>query len=362
MHQTFLGGAQVAGALIDQALQFFAAALAQAGQAPALVEKQYQEHQAQPHGRRCQGGMATVFGSHQRAAQQVQGPAIGWQRQRLPEIVRRKRRPLHADQAAVVADVGQYLVLQRGQRLFVILPGGGQLGAIVGRQGLQLAVAPARLVGDEDDATGITDQQDIAALLPFAFQFREFELDHHRAEECTVRVGHRTGKKVAGYAAGDAYGVEAPGALALGLLEIGAKTVILAHVAAGRAPVAGCHRQAGAIEQLQGRGIGCAIDAFELVVQGILGGRIDRPGQGVDQFRIQRQHGRQGTVAFDQGVQGVGVQAQLHIGPCGILDQRPLLGLAHRPAGREQGAGEDQQNDEGQAQGTGGDMHVYGPL
>ncbi|MNM79057.1 hypothetical protein D3C81_909780 [compost metagenome] len=48
LHQAFLGGAQVAGTLFYKLFEFFATALTQFGQAPALVEKQQQEHQGQP--------------------------------------------------------------------------------------------------------------------------------------------------------------------------------------------------------------------------------------------------------------------------------------------------------------------------
>jgi hypothetical protein len=54
--------------------------------------------------------------------------------------------------------------------LLVVLTGFGQLGTVGARERLQLAVAPAVLVGDEGDATGVADQQHIAALAPFAFQ------------------------------------------------------------------------------------------------------------------------------------------------------------------------------------------------
>ncbi|MNS66725.1 hypothetical protein D3C72_999510 [compost metagenome] len=48
LHQTLLGGAQVAGAFFYQSFEFFATALTQFGQAPALIEEQQQEHQGQP--------------------------------------------------------------------------------------------------------------------------------------------------------------------------------------------------------------------------------------------------------------------------------------------------------------------------
>ncbi|MNE72482.1 hypothetical protein D3C80_1684300 [compost metagenome] len=156
---------------------------------------------------------------------------------------------------------------QRDERLLVVLARGLELGTIGVRQGFQQAIAPARLVGDKHDAAGIAYQQRVGALAPFALQFRKFELHHHGAEKLAAIVGDRTRQKVAGNPAGHTHRIEAPGTLAASLAEIGAKAVVVADVAAGQAPVAGGHRKAGAIEQLEGGRLCRAVDFFEFAVQ-----------------------------------------------------------------------------------------------
>ena len=44
LHQTVLRGAQIAGAFFDQLFEFFAVALTDFRQAPALIEEQQQKH------------------------------------------------------------------------------------------------------------------------------------------------------------------------------------------------------------------------------------------------------------------------------------------------------------------------------
>ncbi|MNZ67683.1 hypothetical protein D3C78_859380 [compost metagenome] len=360
LHQPLLGGAQLTGALLDLALELLPAALAQAGQAQALADEQRSEHQAQPHGGGAEGGIATV-GGHLRLAQQMQGPVFTFQRQAFPQVLGAALRALHAAEGAVVGKAGQHLVLQRHQRLLVVLTGFGQFGTVGTTEWLQFAVAPAVLVGDEGDAAGIADQQDVAALAPLAFQLGKLQLHHHGAEEAAMLVVHRAGEEVARHATGHAHGVEAATALAAGLLEVGAETVVGAHVAAGQTPVAGGDGQAGAVEQFEGGGVGGAIDAFELAVQGVLHRFADRATQGGDQFRVQRQHGGQGAVAVDQRVQGIGIQAQLLAGTLGVGFHGLALGLVHGPTGAEGGAQHDQQGDQPQTQGANGKGHGADP-
>ncbi|MNJ43875.1 hypothetical protein D3C77_389010 [compost metagenome] len=192
LHQTFLGRAQVAGTFLDQALELFAAALAQAGQAQPLADEQQGEHQAQPHRRRSEGCIATVV-ADLRLAQQVQGPALGFQWQAFPQVFGAASRPLHAGQGAVLVEAAEHLMLQRHQRLLVVLAGSGKFGVVGAAQGLEFAIAPAVLVGDENDPAGIADQQDVGALAPFALKLREFQLDHHGAEKAAVFIHHRAG-------------------------------------------------------------------------------------------------------------------------------------------------------------------------
>ncbi|MNR03392.1 hypothetical protein D3C85_1192820 [compost metagenome] len=113
------------------------------------------------------------------------------------------------------------------------MAGGLEFGVIAVAQRFQVAIAPARLVGDEDDPASIADQQRVVALAPFAFQFRKLQFHHHRAEELAVVVGDGAGQEVTGNAAGHPNRVKAPGALGAGLAEVGAETVIVADVTAG---------------------------------------------------------------------------------------------------------------------------------
>ncbi len=219
---------------------------------------------------------------------------------------------------------------------------------------MQLAVTPAVLVGDERDAAGIADQQDVAALAPFTFELGELQLDHHGAEEAALFIVHRTRQEVARHAAGHADGVETPTALAASLFEVGAKAVVGTYIGGRQAPVAGGDGQACAVQQLQGGGVGGAIDAFELAVQGVLHLFGNRAAEGGDQLRVQRQYRRQCTVTLDQGMQGVGVQAQLLARSTGVGFHCLALGLVHGPACTEAGADQDQQDDQNQAQGAEG--------
>ncbi|MNO92393.1 hypothetical protein D3C76_839670 [compost metagenome] len=107
LHQAFLGGAQVAGTLFYKLFEFFAAALAQFGQAPALGEKQQQKHQRQPDTRRSERGVAAVFEGNLRAAQQVQGPAFGGQRQGFPQVIGRAVGAIDPCQVAVFVEAAQ---------------------------------------------------------------------------------------------------------------------------------------------------------------------------------------------------------------------------------------------------------------
>ena len=251
-------------------------------------------------------------------------------------------------------------MLQRHQRLLVVLACFGQFGTVGTTERLQLAVTPAVLVGNEGDAAGVAYQQDVAALAPLAFKLGELQLHHHGAEEAAMLVVHRAGEEVARHATGHAHGVKAATALAAGLLEVGPEAVVGTDVAAGQPPVAGGDGQAGAVKQFERGGICGAVDAFELAVQGVLHLFADRVAQGGDQFRVQRQHGGQGAVAVYQGVQGIGVQAQLLAGTPGVVFHGLALGLVHGPPGTEGGAQHDQQGDQPQTQGAKGKGHRGG--
>ncbi len=79
--------------------------------------------------------------------------------------------------------------MQGRQRLFVVLAGGGQFRAVAGGNRLQLAIAPAGLIGDEHNAFGVADQQQVAALAPFVFQFGKLQFHHHGTEKIARVAG-----------------------------------------------------------------------------------------------------------------------------------------------------------------------------
>ncbi|MNM79056.1 hypothetical protein D3C81_909770 [compost metagenome] len=187
------------------------------------------------------------------APQQVQGPALGIQRQGFPQVIRLAVGAVDPSQVTVIVEAPQRLKLKRRQRLLVVLAGGLEFGMIAVAQRLEQAIAPARLVGDEDYSTCVADQQCVAALAPLAFQFGEFQFHHHGAEELAIVIADRAGEEVAGNSAGHPHGVKAPGALGAGLVEIGTETVVVADITAGQTPVARRHGEAGVIEQFQGR-------------------------------------------------------------------------------------------------------------
>ncbi|MNH05466.1 hypothetical protein D3C79_647890 [compost metagenome] len=150
--------------------------------------------------------------------------------------------------------------------MLVVLASGRQFGPVGVGQWIEFAVTPTVLIGDKDDPAGVADQEDIAALAPFALQLRELQLDHHGAEKATVLILHRAGEEVAGHAAGHADGIEASAALAAGLFEIRAETIVGADIGAGQAPVAGRYGKSGMVQQFQSRRVGRAVDAFEFAV------------------------------------------------------------------------------------------------
>ncbi|MND26398.1 hypothetical protein D3C80_168450 [compost metagenome] len=239
------------------------------------------------------------------------------------------------------------------ERLFVVLPGSGHLGAALAGNRLQLAIAPARLVGDEHHAAGITDQDDVRPLTPFLLQLGELQLHHHGADEFVPIAAHRAGEEVAGNAADHAYRIEAAAAVGTGFAEVGAETVVVADVAGGGAPVAGGNGQAVAIEQFEGGGTGGAVHLLQLEVELHLLVVIHRPLEDGAHFRVQGQHGGQGAEAIDQGAQAAGVERQLLAGLRAFVAQGLALGLPAGQVHRQEQPGEQQQDQQDDAQGTG---------
>ena len=311
LHQAVLRGTQVGGALLDQALQLLPATLPQAGDTPALVQEQAEEDQRQPSAGGGQARGGDVVLDARGVAQQVEGPAVVGQVQRLPEVVLLAVGAFHPRQTAVFAVAAQGLVAQGYQGLAIVLPGLRQFEAVHGIQRFQFAVAPTGVVGEEHDALGVAGQDQVGGLVPLPFQIGKLQLDHDCAQEAAVLGAHRVGQEITGNPADHPDRIETSGALGDGLAEIGTETVIVAHVAGRQVPVARRHGQPGTVEQLQGGGAGGQVDAFQLEVEALLQLAVDRPGQRRAQVRIQRQYRRQAAEAFDQGLQRAGVEVQL---------------------------------------------------
>ncbi|MCY1408069.1 hypothetical protein D9M71_233860 [compost metagenome] len=339
--------------MLDQLLQFLPAALANARQTPALLQEEGEEEQRQPGPAGGQAGTARAARGFLRGAQQVQRPAFAGQRQAFPEVVGTAAGPLDPGQPAALAEILQRTVDKWRQGLLVVLAGGGHFGTPRGGDGLQLAVAPARLVGDEHHATGVADQNEVRALAPFLFQLGEFQLHHDGADELVLAVAHRAGEEVAGNAADDANGVEAPAAVAAGFGEVGAEAVVVADETGGRVPVAGGYCQAVAVQQLEGGGAGGAVHLLQLEVELRLRTVIHRSFEDGAHFRVQCQHRGQGAEAVDQRAQGAGVERQLLSGLFAFVAQGLALGLAAGEVHRQEQPGEQQQDQRDDAQGTG---------
>ncbi|MCW0438392.1 hypothetical protein NB723_003356 [Xanthomonas sacchari] len=195
----------------------------------------------------------------------------------------------------------------------------------------------------------VADQHHVGHAQPFVLQRGQLDLDHDHPERASMRVEDRLREEVAGHAGGHADAVETALALRQGLLHVGAEAVVGADVAAGQAPVAGGQGHAVGVDQGQGRGAGDVVGAFQLQVQLLLGGCVQRMGQGVAQFRIQRQHLRQGAVAVDALLQGLRIQLQLLPQLHALGAQRALFGDVLRRQHRQHHAADDDDQQQDQA-------------
>ena len=248
LHDAVLCGAQLLRVLLQHGFQLLAAALAQAGQALALAHKQHQQRQGQPAARAGGTGPAAVGQAAVRVVHQVQLPGRAGQGLGLPQHAPCRRRHIraerHAHQLATVVHVLFHLHFQGAQGLVGVLPGGIQFAAFFVAQRLQQAVAPGILAGQKHHAVGVGCEHDVRRLQPFAFQLLQGNLDDHQAQRVTMVIANGLRQEVARHPGGDANAVKTAAPLGQRLLHIGAKAVVLPHVAGGRAPVAGGHGQA----------------------------------------------------------------------------------------------------------------------
>ena len=330
LHDAVLRGAQLLRVLLQHGLQLLAAALAQAGQALALAHKQHQQRQGQPAaapGCGCPAavGHAAVGGVHQvqlpgRAGQGLGQPqhAAGWGRH--------VGQGLHAHQPPAVVQAVVHADVERAKRLVGVLAGGVQLAALFVVQRLQQAVAPGVLAGQKNHAMRVRRQHDVGCLQPFALQLLQRNLDGHQPQDVAAVVADGLRQEVAGLARGHANAVEAAAPLGQRLLHIGAKAVVHTHIAGGRAPVAGGHGQAVAVEQGEGGRLAGAVGLLQLAVELRHLVRAQGTAQGVLQLRVQGQHLGQGAVAVDALGQRLPVQGQLALHALAFVQQGPVPG------------------------------------
>ena len=243
-------------------------------------------------------------------------PAGFGQGHRLPELVANGRvLPLH--QRAAFVQRLLPCIAQRLQRLAAVLLGAVHLLLRARIHRLEGAVAPGRIAGQKHDAIGIAGQHNVGVLDPLALQLQQHDLDRDQPQHLVFAAAiaaDGTREKVTGLAGGHTNAVEAALVMGQRQLHIGAKAVVLTHVAGGTAPVAGGNGNALGIDQGQGRGQAGAIGLFELVVQALhLLGALRR-SQRLAQLGIERQHIGQHPVAVNALVKGLRIQADLAVG------------------------------------------------
>jgi len=124
--------------------------------------------------------------------QQVQGPVFLGQCQTLPEVLAAAIRAVHQAALAALVELLHPAALQRLQGLLGIAAHIHQPAAHLVAQRAQVAKAPGRAVGEDDDVQRVGDQQDTRLADPVALHVLQFELDHQYAEQLAGSVLHRT--------------------------------------------------------------------------------------------------------------------------------------------------------------------------
>jgi hypothetical protein len=336
LNDAVLRGAQFLGVLLQHGLQLLTAALAQAIQALALAHKEHQQRERQPAASARGCGPAAVGQAAVRCMHQVQLPRGAGQGLGLPQHAACGRGHvggrLQAHQAAAVVHMVVHAQVQGAQRLIGILAGGVQFAPLVVVQRLQQSVPPGILAGKKDNAIGVRGEHDIGCLQPFALQLLQRNLDGHQSQDLAAVVADGLRQKVAWLPGGHANAVKTAAPLGQCLLHIGAKTVVLPHVAGRGAPVAGGHGHAAAVEQGEGGGLAGAVGLLQFAVELLHLCRAQGAAQGVLQLRVQGQHFGQRAVAVNALGQRLSIQGQLALHAFALVMQRPLPGpLTGRP-------------------------------
>ena len=281
--------------------------------------------------------------------QQVQLPLQIGQGQALPEHGPLQARLAELRQPGMVAGDAVYAVLQRLQALIRILARGFQLLQIQRCQRVQQPIAPCIAAGEKHHAVRVGCQHGVGRYLPLALQLLQCNFDSYQPKHLAVIGEDCLGKKVACHAGGHANAVKAPRATGQRLLHIGAKAVVLAHIAVDLAPVAGGNGFALKVNQRQRGGLAGAVGLFQLAVEAVHFGGAQGVAQRILELGVQCQHLGQGAVAVNALQQRLGVQIELALHALTLLLQRGAQGNLAGGQHAQQRAKQDDQNSPEQA-------------
>ncbi|MDT4849952.1 hypothetical protein FQZ97_840900 [compost metagenome] len=303
---------------------------------PCKGQRQQDQRQTQPDQPGRQRALAPGLG---RIGEQQHVPAEPLQRPALHEI------------AAVIGNPqARHRVrcapLLRAQRLggdVAVLPGLAQLAQHGVGQRVQAAVAPVAPGSEKHHTRFVGQRQRQAGFAPAVFKRGQVHLDRDHALYA-VAVEQRGGDEDTRFTGGHAHAVEQTGPAFQGLPEVGPETVVAAHEAGRRVPVA------------RGQGVAAGVHEVDRGHAGALLGEVQvAVGFGQTRGVVGRaQHLRQGLLGADQVRQVLELLhrtqqiagLQLHLGLAqafGFPQRRPVEPCVGEPHGQGQHeAGPDQ--------------------
>ena len=308
--------------LLEHGFQLLAAAQTYACNALALADIEQQQAACEPQPAGSDGRPQTGGDAGARVVQQMHLPVAVGQSHALQQHLIGHLRVLDVHQAAAIGQVLVDLVIQRREYFVLVLAGALQLGNVGFGQAVQQAVAPVFAAGQKSHAMGIRNHHDVGGARPLALQLLQGNLDGDQPQHLAFIVIDGAGQKVAGLARGGANAVEAPAAGAQGVLHVGAVAVVLAHIALRLVPVAGSQRLAVTVNQRQRGRLAGPVGAFELAVESVYIGCVQRAGEGITQLGVQRQHFGQGAKAVHTLGECLGTDFQLALERFALVAQR----------------------------------------
>ena len=285
---------QGGGMMRHHLLQLFTAALAQARQAPALLEEQAEQDHRQPGDQDNQRRMTPGDHRRMRIGEQVKSPGLLWHRQGTPDHVVRQRRRRGPDPLTTVAQWPEDPASDGRQGAAAVLTGRIDVRTRRFRQRTQAAIAPCTVaVVQENHAVRIRQEHDVvAALLPVVGQGIQGDLEHDHAQALARIVLDGLRDEITCHVGGHAYRIKSGMSVAHCILEVRPETVIDADIAGRGIPVVGGDGPALMIQQGQRGRVGRFVGPFHPVVEvaHLLRGCGCR--QRSAQVRIERQHRR----------------------------------------------------------------------